>query len=335
MKNISIRRGLLVSVLSMALIAGVIHPVPAVAASTTPIILLSQYQASLSIGEEFYLVAVASNGKMPTFKSSSSRIASVNSYGRVTAKQAGTCRITAKVSSGTASCTVKVKKTQITVDTKKISMENGENYRLRVSTSNKSEPTFSSNRKSVVIVDSEGVLTACKPGEAVITIKADQTTVNCQVTVKKPTIKLSKSSANLFRCQQLQLEAQVSSGLTPVWKSNRTRVATVSDTGLVVARAHGTALISAKVDGVTKICEITVRQPTIKLSANTLTMKVGEKKQLSYTVSSGNAPVIKSSKPNVVKVDQKGNLTAKAAGTSVISFSEDGVRETCSVRVVK
>jgi uncharacterized protein YjdB len=62
-------------------------------------------------------------------------------------------------------------------------------------------------------------------------------------------------------------------------------------------------------------------------------MKVGKTKKITYTVSSGNTPVIKSSKPSVVKVDSSGNLTAKSAGASVISFTEDGTRETCKVKV--
>lgn len=333
MKHISFGRRLFALVLSLFILPGVWHSVPVAASQAAPIILLSQYSASLSVGEEFLLVAVASNGKLPTYKSSDSKIASVNTYGRVTAKQAGSCRITAKVSSGEASCTVKVKKTQITVNSSKISLENGESFQLQVSTSSKQTPTFSSNKKSVAVVDSSGLVMACKPGDAVITIKADKTITNCRVTVKKPTIKLSQLSVNLFRCQQVQLRAEVSSGRTPVWKSSRSSVATVNESGLVTAQKHGTALISAKVDGVTKTCEVVVQSPKIKLETTSLTMSVGEKRKLGYTVSSGNAPTIKSSRPGVVKVDKSGKLTAKAKGTSVITFSEDGTKETCTVRV--
>lgn len=35
------------------------------------------------------------------------------------------------------------------------------------------------------------------------------------------------------------------------------------------------------------------------------------------------------------KVDQLGNLTARSVGTAVISFTEDGTRETCTVKVRK
>ena len=64
-------------------------------------------------------------------------------------------------------------------------------------------------------------------------------------------------------------------------------------------------------------------------------MKAGETRTLDYMVSSGNAPLIKSNKPNIVQVDQLGNLTARSAGTAVISFTEDGTKETCTIRVLK
>lgn len=305
----------------------------AATSSLPTIVVLSQYSAAMNIGEEFYLVAVASTGKLPTYKSSSSRIASVNTYGRVTAKQAGTCRITAKSGNGEASCKVTVKKTSITLNTKSVSLENGESFRLRATTSNGSTPAFSCNKSSVAVIDSNGTITACKPGTATVTIKADKTSATCAVTVKKPTISLNHTSISLFRCQQTQLEATVSSGIKPTWKSNRSSVATVSDTGLVTAQKHGTATISAKADGVTKSCEVTVKSPTIKLSSHSISMKVGKTKKINCTVSSGNTPVIKSSKPNVASIDQFGTVTALSTGTTIISFTEDGVRETCTVKV--
>lgn len=335
MKYISFERKIFAFILSLVVLFGAWQPVSAATSKTYPIIILSQYSASLSVGEEFLLVAVASHGKLPSFKSSNSKIASVDVYGRVTAKQAGSCRIRVKAASSEVSCSVKVKKTQISVNSQNIFLENGESFQLKVSTTGKQIPTFSSNKKSVAVVDSGGLIIACKPGDAVIAIRADKTTINCRVKVKKPTIKLSQLQVNLFRCQQVQLTAEISSGQLPVWKSSKSSVATVDESGLVVAQKHGKALVTAKVDGSTQTCEVLVQSPEIKLEKNSLSLSVGEKRKLSYTVSSGNTPTIKSSKPAVVKVDKSGNLKAKSKGTSIITFSEDGTRETCTVRVSK
>lgn len=330
-------RSVFASVLSILLaVSCLFQTVHTQAASKSySLVVLSQYNTTLSIGEEFYLAAVASNGQIPSYKSSNSKIASVNSYGLVTAKKPGTCRITAKVSSGEASCKVKVEKTKITIASQNVSLENGQTFELKGCTSNGSIPTYTSNKKSVAVVDSNGVITACKPGSAVISIAADSTKLTCRVTVKNPTIALSQRHASLYRNQQFQLSATVSSGKCPIWKSSKSSVASVNENGLVVAWKHGTAVITAKVDGISKTCEVEVLSPVITLAKESLTMKKGQSMRLDYSISSGNAPLIKSSKPNVVKVDQLGNLTAKNIGTSVISFSEDGTRETCTVKVTK
>lgn len=335
MKYHLFKRKFLAFFMSLLFISSLCRSITVSAAGTSTFIVLSQYSTTLHIGQEFYLVALVSTAKQPSFQSSNSRIASVSTYGRVTAKQAGSCRITAKSGNGEASCRVTVKKTEITLNSRKVSLENGQTFPLRAATSNGSTPSFSSNKKSVAVVDSSGLITACKPGTAVITVKADNTTVTCRVTVKKPGISLSHTQANLFRCQQLQLKAVVSSGITPVWKSSKSSVATVSDTGLVVAQKHGTAIITAKADGVSKTCAVKVLSPTIKLSEHSVTMRTGKTKTIGFTVSSGNAPVIKSSKPNVVTVDPSGKLTAKSTGKAIISFTEDGTRETCTVTVTK
>jgi uncharacterized protein YjdB len=98
MKFHVIRRRCLAIVLSLLVTLHCLQAPHASAASssTTTIIILTKYSASLSVGEEFYLGAVVSTAKLPTFKSSDSKVASVSTYGRVTAKQAGSCRITAR-----------------------------------------------------------------------------------------------------------------------------------------------------------------------------------------------------------------------------------------------
>ncbi len=334
MKLISNWRMITASVLSLLLCFGILHPAKVSAVSdSTPFIVLSHDNLSLSIGEETYLSALTYNGNLPKFKSSNSRIASVNSLGRITAKKSGTCKITAQTASAQASCKVKVLKTKITLGAKRISLERGDTFQMEVKTSNHTTPTFSSNRKSIAVVDSNGMITACKPGDAIITVKADGTKTTCRVKVKKPTISLTPIYFKLYRYQRVQLNAKVSSGVTPTWKSNRTQVATVDSEGMVTAHKHGTALITAKVDGVSKQCEIVVASPKITLATRNLTLSTGDYTTLEYSVSSGNAPLIKSSKPHVAQVDQLGNINAIAPGTTVISFSEDGTRETCRVRV--
>lgn len=304
------------------------------AADDYSFIILSTYEEEVNIGDEFYLVAFTSTGKKATFKSSDSSIASVNTYGLITAKKNGTVKITAKIKNAEASCTVTIAKTSVNLNQKSASLESGSTLRLTATTSNGAAVKFKSNKSSVATIDESGLVTAKKPGEATITVTANTTSVTCQITVKSPKLKLSQTKATLYRKGTLNLTCSVSSGKSPVWKSNRTSVATVDATGTVTAIKHGTAIITATVDGVSKTCEITVKQPVVTLNDVDLIVTQGDTITLTATVSSGNEPVWSSSNTSIASVSN-GTITAIAKGTAYIYASEDGIKARCKVKVVE
>ena len=197
------------------------QPMESRAASGFEAILLSSYSKTMKIGDESYLLAVASNGKKPSFSSSDSKIASVNTYGKITAKKAGTVKITAKVRNGEASCTVKVLKTSIQLSAKSISLENGYTAKLDVTSSTGHPVTFRSNKKSIATISEDGKITAKKPGTATITATVDKTPASCTVTVKKPTVTLSKNSISMYRNGKFRLIAKSTSKSQPKWKSSK------------------------------------------------------------------------------------------------------------------
>lgn len=300
-----------------------------------PFIVLSNYSKTMNIGEECTLIAVASTGALPKFKSSNSRVASVDTYGRITAKSAGTAKITAKIKDAEGSCKVTVEKTQITLSLKSLSLENGSDYQLKAKSSNGAKITFKSNKSSVASVDETGLITAKKPGEAVITVKADQTKVTCKVTVRQPVVKLNQTRVSLYRRQTFKLEAKITSKTKPVFKSNKKSIATVDEKGVITAIKHGTAIISVKADGVSKTCTVTVKSPKIQLREDSISMKKGEQKQIYAEVSSGNTPKFSSNKSSVATVDEKGVVTAFKKGEAVITISEDGTKAYCRIKVIE
>lgn len=302
-------------------------------ASGYSVIILSHYNKTLKIGQSFYLTGISSNLKRISWKSSSSRIASVNTYGQVTAKKAGTCKITAKVSGGEASCRVIVQKTVLTLSAASVSMENGASFRLTAKTSNGAPVSWRSSRSSVAVIDDHGKIDALKVGETVITATADGTKKICRVTVKKPKVTLSRNSLSLYRTQSSRLTAKVSSGRTVSWKSRKKSIATVDARGLVTAKKHGTATITATVDGVTKECEVTVMPPTITLSKTSVSLKKGRSFILQAKVSSGIKPVWTSSKSSVATVSKDGSVTARKKGSCYIYAAEDGTKKSCHITV--
>ena len=332
MKKISVFIVTLVLALSTMFSTSAVH---AADSSAIPYIILSQYYGTMKIGEGNCISAFTSTGKKPTWKSSDSSVASVNTYGCVTAKKAGTTFITASIKNAEASCKITVKPTTVTLNRTNISLENGQWTRLVANTSNGSKVTWKSSKKSVATVDSYGTIAAVKPGEAIITATANQTSVTCKVTVKSPTVTLNSRSVNLYRTQTFSLKASVSSNIKPTWKTNRKSIAVVDEDGKITAIKHGTATITAKVDDVSVTCEVTVKQPTVTLNKSELSLKKGAKETLTAKVSSGNTPTWTCSNTDVVSISDKGVVTAKKKGSAYVYAAEDGIKSKCKVTVTE
>lgn len=224
----------------------------------SPVILLTSYSRTMSIGDEYQLIAIASDASLPKFKSSKSSIASVNTYGLITAKKAGTCKITAKIKNAEASCLITVKPTSIVIHPSSLTLYRLASKQLKADVSNGHAPVWKSSKSSVARVDENGVVTAVKHGTAKITAKADGTSVSCTVTVKQPKIRLSASSLSLAAGESRRLSAAVSSGNSPVWSTSNANIVTVDQNGRIHAVKKGRAYVYACEDGVKAKCTVTI-----------------------------------------------------------------------------
>ena len=133
---------------------------------------------------------------------------------------------------------------------------------------NKAVKWTSSNTK-VATVSSTGKVTAKGPGTATITVKTvtGAFAKTCKITVTQPvkSVKLNKTILILKKGQTYKLKATISpvnaSNKKVTWKSSNTKILTVSSTGLVKAKAKGTAYVTVITsDGKkTARCKVTVR----------------------------------------------------------------------------
>ncbi|MCR4605799.1 MAG: Ig-like domain-containing protein [Eubacterium sp.] len=221
-------------------------------------IILSSYKDSLKIGQTKLLIAVSTMGSDISFKSSKSSVASVDMYGVVTAKKAGKAKITAKSKGAEASCEITVERTVITLNTKKISIENGATYRMSAKTSSGNPVNWKSSKQSVAIISDYGVVNAIKPGKTVITASTDGSKETCILTVKKPTINLNSYSISLKQGQKFKLKVTVSSGNTPTYKCSSSKTASVDDDGTITAKKKGSCTVSVSSDGTTAKCKVKV-----------------------------------------------------------------------------
>ena len=223
---------------------------------------------------------------------------------------------------------------------------------------------FTSTNTNVASIDSNGTVSLKAKGSATVKMSvyasASATTPllekSVNVTVKQPVTGVSIASENgsntVNAGDTLQLTAKVSpsnaSDTSVTWSSSSTGIAKVSTAGLVTGVATGTAVITAKAnDGSNKSATFTVtvtkkviKVTKISLSASTLLTKVGRTEKITATVTPDTATdkTIKwtTSNKNVATVSTDGVVTAKAAGTAIITATaadDSGVKATCKITV--
>ena len=229
------------------------------AAQANAPVTLSCTAKTLQIGDQMYLSAYSTSDKAPTFKSSNMAVATVNHSGKITARSAGTAKITATIGGNSAICTITVKKTTIDISTTGIHIEKKGSYRLRATASNYSKITWKSLNPTIATVSSNGVVTGKRPGKAVIVASANGAMAKCTVTVKEPVILLSSTSLTLKQGQSIRIVATTSSGLRPVWSSSNGSIASVDTNGGITAHKKGTCTITVMADGTKAQCTVTVK----------------------------------------------------------------------------
>jgi|LSQX01.2.fsa_nt_gb uncharacterized protein YjdB len=128
------------------------------------------------------------------------------------------------------------------------------------------------------------------------------------------------------------------------WTSSNTAVAIVSASGLVTAKALGTATITVMTadGGFTDTCIVTVTNNAItgiKLDAQALSLQYKSMSKLTVTFTPSNVTnknvTWTSDNEKAATVDQEGNVTAKGRGTATITATADGtnISDTCAVTV--
>lgn len=220
----------------------------------------------------------AAKSQKVKWKSSNTKVATVSSSGKVTAKKAGSAKITAYFADSKGnmcygsedSCTITVIKPSITLKPTSVTLKAGKTKTLTATVKGPSKKvTWSSSNKAIASVNSSGKVTAKKEGTVTITAKANGKKAVCKVTVK-PTITLNCASLALNKKQTYMLKAAVKGTSKKVtWSSSDKSIATVNSKGKVTAKQVGTAVITAKVSGVSVKCTVTVKRVLTEKEAET------------------------------------------------------------------
>lgn len=208
---------------------------------------------------------------------------------------------------------------------------------LKADTNLSDEIIWTSSNEKIAVVSAKGVVTAKAKGTAVITATCGEYTASCTVTVKSPAVSLNKTKATLYTkgSNKVTLKASLKD-LTGnvVYTSSNAKVAAVNKTtGVVTAKAKGTAVITATCGDYTATCTVTVKTPTLKLAKTSASIKVGKKTTIKATATPTGTVKYTSSNKKIATVSSKGVVTGKKKGTAKITVTCNGVSKTFKVTV--
>lgn len=330
---------------------------------------LNRSTLTLGVGEAYTLIKTVTPGIAGSackWSSNNTAVATVNSNGTVTAKKAGTAKITVKTSNGLSkSCTVTVKAapSSIKVSTNNLTLGIGEEYIISESTNAGSYAWkfgwSSSDTKVATVTKRSGnkaKIVAKGTGTAYITVKTyNGKSATCKVNVKSaPTsVTLSNSNIILGKGETFIISQNSNSGSYAksfTWSSSNSNVATIEKTSgnkaKITAKTNGTATITFKTfNGITATCKVTVKNaPTsVKTNPASVTLGVGETYTISESTNSGtyaNAENLKWSSTNtsvatVIKGSgNKAQIVAKGVGTAYVKITlYNGKTAQCKVTV--
>lgn len=156
---------------------------------------------------------------------------------------------------------------------------------------------------------------------------------------------INKASLTMEAQEEAELEVTYRSGKeldkeSIEWKSSNSDVVSVSQSGKIKAKKDGSATITAKLDGYTTTCEVTVKTELkdIRIMPTELDLEEGKRASLSVICmpsNISNIPEITWSSDNedVVEVDDRGNLTAKKQGTATVTVQVGEFQKSSKITV--
>ena len=320
---------------------------------------LNQVSIELKVGESVQLTATIqpsnATSKTITWSSSNSAVASI-ANGLLTAIGEGSATITASAGGKSTTCKVTVTKktisvTSVSLDRTSITLEEEKTTTLiatvKPDDATDKTVTWSSSSASVATVDANGKVIAIKEGAATITAKAGDKSATCEVTVKKKiiaveSIELDKTELDLNKGNSTTLSATVkpdnATDKTVTWSSVDETIATVDQTGKVIAVGKGETTIKAKAGEKEASCKVNVTVPveSVSLDKTNFSIEEGQKATLTATVKPDDASdksVMWSSSDASIASVQNGEVTAIKAGEATIYANASGKTAECKITV--
>jgi uncharacterized protein YjdB len=301
-------------------------------------------------------------GRDVFWASQNATIASISAEGVVTAKAPGTVQVAASSEgkSGLARVIVVRRLARITIAPEHSELIPGERVTLVAEGRDAGGvllPSiaieWSSSDDAVATVSATGVVTAVAPGTAVVSASSDGITGLATVVVHPApvaSITVTPSSLSLGVGEAAQLTAVVrdANGVEledriVSWTTTDDGVALVSSTGLVLARARGSAVVTATSEGKTATVPVSVHDVAVAsvvilpdravIGLGGSVQLVGVPRDAAGNPLPGRAITWKSDKPAIATVSTSGLVIGVGAGVATITATSEGKSATAQVTV--
>ena len=172
--------------------------------------------------------------------------------------------------------------------------------------------------------------------------EADEATTHLNAAVQalvkaevKDTLTFAKPKVTLYKGQKKTQTATVTGKVqAPVYTSSNRKIATVDKkTGKVTAKAAGKVTITAKSGSLKATYTVTVKNPTLKLTKTSATVKVGKTTKITAKATPSGKITYKSSNKKIATVSSNGTVKGIKKGTAKITVTCNGVSKTFKVIV--
>ena len=345
-------------------------------ASSIASVVVIPASAGAAVGGTIQFVAVpldsngtALGGRVISWSSSNTSVASVDSNGFATALSAGTATIRATSEGVTGTATFTVSSTVLPVASVTISPASASvvvgltaqlSATLRDANGNALTGrtiTWSSTNTAVATVSGTGLVTGVAAGSGSVIATSEGKADTAAVTVTSAalpvaSVTISPASASVVAGLTAQLSATLRdangntlTGRTITWSSTNTAVATVSGTGLVTGVAAGSGSVIATSESKADTAAVTVTSAALPVASVTIspasaTVFVGLTSQLTATLRDANGTVLNgrtvtwaSSNSAVETVSGNGLVTGVATGSAGVMATSEGKADTAAITV--
>lgn len=333
--------------------------------TTKPCLSIDKTNIDIKLGNNLSntneIVAKASTGGKINYSSSNSKIATIDKYGKITAKSRGVCSVKATLNADSKvyrTCKVNVTQQVTKLKLNKTSIAIADqtqatSLKLAVypTNANNKKITWTSSNKKIVTVNTSGKLSVKNKGNCTIkcsTTDGSKINTNCKISVKSiiPTKITIKDEYYLNLGKKTKLKYSIYPTNTTYKKvtytSSNTKIASVDNNGNVTAKKEGECIItiSSNQKKLTATADIYVRKMITELAPTTTIIAThkGEQKQIQTLVLPTNASIktlrYASTNKNIATVDDKGIITGINVGSCQIKISTiDGSNKNTSINV--